>query len=180
MQQSTQQQQQQQHQEVAQFQHLSENERRFIEFYTNMSSQQPHDSGRDFMELPCNSQLVQRQVETNKQQQQDVQTLQGAVLNQAGGSSPVGMTIVSPTQATVQQARKQAMHRAAMKVRRARKVIPRKKSMASKRKTKAPARKKATGGRKAARAKVQKKRAQRGAGRKKNNNSTRKSNKKAR
>ena len=183
--QQPQQQQQSQHQEAAQFQHLSENERRFIEFYTNMSSQQPHDSGKDFMELPCHSQLSQRPVESNKhhhhqqqQQQQDMQTMQGA-FNQAGGASPAGMTIVTPTQATVQQARKQVMRRAAVKVKRARKVLPRKKAMSSKRKSKAPARRKKTTGQ-ARRAKVQKKRAQRGAGRKRNTISTKKSSKKAR
>ena len=108
-------------------QQLSDTERAFIEFYTSMATHgSGSESGKDYVEFIQHEQPHHAQTNAAAQKNQqparaamssDTSTASGAV-NQAGGASP-GLTVVSPTQATVQRARKETVRRAPAKMRKA-------------------------------------------------------------
>ena len=109
-------------------QQLSDTERAFIEFYTSMATHgSGSESGKDYVEFTQHHEQphhAQTNAAAQKNQQparaamsSDTATTSGAV-NQAGGASP-GLTVVSPTQATVQRARKETVRRAPAKMRKA-------------------------------------------------------------
>ena len=103
---------------------LSESERAFIEFYTSMSNGQvTQDAGKDYFDVSPNTETQHQQPQQQQQQQQQfaaqsMDASRGAsTTQQAVGSSP-GLTVVTPTQATVQRARKQTTRRLPVKARR--------------------------------------------------------------
>ena len=146
-------------------QQASDAENRFIQFYANMAS--ANETAKDFLEL------------SSQQQMPTTLSESAGAGHQAGGSSSMtGLTVVAPTQATVQQAKKQVVRRAPTKVRKtstAKKIAARraqKKKTVKKRQTKSRSknaikRKRKPTGSAAAKSKAQKRRAQKGAGHRK-------------